>query len=78
MYLKLFDITWIGEFEVKDKHYEEDVLEDEEEPLDDEEIEDDYEIYDEDEDEDLLRRLDAKYGKLDRGQLLKIADSCGT
>ncbi|XP_066259033.1 aspartyl/asparaginyl beta-hydroxylase isoform X2 [Euwallacea similis] len=54
-----------GDFEVKDKHYEDDVLEDEEEH-EGRELEDDYENYDQDEDEELLNRLEAKYGKLGR------------
>ncbi|XP_066158756.1 aspartyl/asparaginyl beta-hydroxylase isoform X2 [Euwallacea fornicatus] len=49
-----------GDFEVKDKHYEDDVLEDGEEH-EGEELEDDFENYDQDEDEELLKRLEAKY-----------------
>lgn len=47
---------------------EEEEMEPEEE-LEEEEIDDDYEKYDEDEDEELLKRLEAKYGKLGRGNL---------
>ncbi|KAH1023489.1 hypothetical protein HUJ04_012686 [Dendroctonus ponderosae] len=70
-------LTPEGDFEVKDKNYEEEVLEDEieEEEIEPEEVDvedleddvdDDYNRYDEDEDEELLKRLEAKYGKLGR------------
>lgn len=52
--------------ELEEEEEEEEEIEPEEE-LEEEEIDDDYEKYDEGEDEELLKRLEAKYGKLGRG-----------